>query len=164
MSENDADGQLFDPAQDDAPAEKTFTQAQLDKIISNRLPEFESYKAKAAQLDALTETAQTAEERQAEWQARVEQAETELAWRDTLLLRQELAAKAGVDPGWWGRIRGETPEEIEADIQELLTGGGPSGRQSTRRPTPLRSGASGDQKLDKKELAAQAFRGAREAR
>jgi hypothetical protein len=157
MSEPDAPQ---DPAQDQEQGEKTFTQAQLDKIISNRLPEYESYKTKAGQLDALTETAKTAQEQEADWKAKAEAAETELAWRDTLLMRQEVAAAKGLDSRLWSRIQGETREEIEADISELQGFAAPA----TRRAPPLRSGASNDQQTTAKERAAQALRGARESR
>lgn len=149
-----------DPASDQPPAEKTFTQAQVDKIISNRLPEFESYKTKAEQLDALTETAKTEAEKAADWKARAEAAEVELSWRDTQLLRQEVAAAKGLDPRLWGRVQGETREEIEADINELQQGFAPAARKSS----PMRSGASNDQQLNKKERAVQALRGVRESR
>jgi hypothetical protein len=145
-----------DPAEDQPPAEKTFTQAQLDKIIANRLPEYENLKGKADQFDALTQTAQSAQEQEADWRAKAEAAETELAWRDTLLLRQEIAAVKGLDPRMWSRIQGETREEIEADIGELQGFAVP-----VKRP-PLRSGASNDQQTTAKERAAQALRGARE--
>lgn len=158
MSEDNAETTEQTSAQESTQGEKTFTQAQLDKIIANRLPEFESYKAKASQFDALTATAQSAEEAQADWKAKAEAAETEVAWRDTLLLRQELAASKNLDPRLWSRIRGETKEEIEADIGEL------QGFTASRRPASLKSGASNEQQLTAKERAAQALRGAREAR
>jgi len=151
----DADPTAEDPAQD-PPGEKTFTQTQLDKIISNRLPEFESYKAKATQFDALTESAKSAEQAEADWKAKAETAESELAWRDTLLLRQELAAAKGLDARMWSRIKGESKEEIETDIGEL------QGFTVSKRPTPLKSGASADQQTTAKERAAQALRGVRE--
>jgi hypothetical protein len=162
MSEDNVETPADQASAGESPqAEKTFTQAQLDKIISNRLPEFESYKAKAAQFDALTASAQTAEEQQAEWKAKAEAADSEIAWRDTLLLRQEVAASKGLDPRLWGRVRGETKEEIEADIGELQ---GFSAPPAKRQATSLKSGASNDQQTTAKERAAQALRGAREAR
>lgn len=154
---DDADTTDDGPAQDQ-PGEKTFTQAQLDKIISNRLPEFESYKAKAAQLDELTESVKTASEQEADWRAKAEAADAELAWRDTLLMRQELAAAKGLDARLWSRIKGETKEEIESDIGELQG----FTVASTRRPASLKSGASTDGQTTAKERAAQALRGIRE--
>lgn len=160
MSEDSVDTGDQDPAQEPTPAEKTFTQAQLDKILSNRLPEYESLKTKAAQLDALTESVKTAEEQQNDWRTKAESAEAELAWRDTLLMRQEIAAKKGLDPNLWSRIRGETKDEIEADIGEL------QGFTTAPKPrnAPLKSGASTDSAASKKERAVQALRGARDSR
>jgi len=139
-------------------ADKTFTQEQVESMIKARLPEYHSLKEKAEQLDALTSSAQTAEESLAEWKAKAEAAEFEISYRDTVLLRQELAAKKGLDPGMWGRIQGETRDEIEADIGELLK------YRPARQPTPLRSGASNDQQTTDKERAVQALRGVRESR
>lgn len=151
-----------DSAQDQpGESEKTFTQAQLDKILSNRLPEYEGLKAKAAQFDALTESAKTADEQQADWRTKAENAESELAWRDTLLMRQEVAASKGLDSRLWSRIRGETQEEIEADIVELQGLSAPAPRRTTNA---LKSGAAPGGAVDKKELAAQALRGARDIR
>lgn len=153
---DDAESAAEVPAQE-PPGEKTFTQAQLDKIISNRLPEYEGLKAKAAQLDALTASVKTAEEQEADWRSKAETAESELAWRDTLLMRQEIAATKGLDPRLWSRIKGETKEEIESDIGELQGFTTPS-----RRPTALKSGASADGQTTAKERAAQALRGIRD--
>lgn len=152
------------PAQDydEQPSERLFTQSQVDKIIQNRLPEFDEYRDKAQQFDSLTQSATEAAEESADWRGRYEAAEAELAWRDTLLQRQEIAAEKGLDPRMWSRIRGETREEIEADIGELQ-GFMPSGGNA-RRPAAFRSGASADGPMTAKERAAQALRGAREAR
>lgn len=152
---DDAETTANDSAQDQ-PGEKTFTQAQLDKILANRLPEYEGYKAKAGQLDALTESAKTAEEQSADWRSKAEQAESELAWRDTLLMRQEIAATKGLDARLWSRIKGETKDEIEADIGEL------QGFTAAKRASSLKSGASADAVTTAKERAAQALRGIRE--
>lgn len=152
---DDAENTAADSAQDQS-GEKTFTQAQLDKILANRLPEYEGYKAKAGQLDSLTESAKTAEEQSADWRSKAEAAESELAWRDTLLLRQEIAASKGLDSRMWSRIKGETKEEIEADIGEL------QGFTAAKRSTALKSGASADSATTSKERAAQALRGIRE--
>lgn len=135
--------------------EKTFTQAQLDKIISNRLPEYDDLKSKADQFDALT---QTTEDLLAQARSEAESAQSELAWRDVLLSRQEIAASKGLDPKLWSRLKGETAAEISADCDELLG-------IATQRPsksTGFRSGASSDAKLTDKEAAVQALRGLRE--
>jgi hypothetical protein len=154
---DDAETTADDSAQDQS-GEKTFTQTQLDKILANRLPEYEGLKAKAAQLDSLTESAKTAAEQEADWKAKAEAAESELAWSATLLMRQEIAASKGLDSRMWSRIKGETKEEIEADIGEL------QGFTVTtkQRPSSLKSGASAEAATTAKERAAQALRGIRE--
>jgi hypothetical protein len=157
---SDAPDATPDPAQDQPEqgeqGEKTFTQKQLDKILANNRREMETLKGKAEQFDALTETAKTETEKAADWKSKAEAAETELAWRDTLLLRQEIAAAKGLDSRLWSRVQGETRDEIEADISELQGFGTPA------RRTSLRSGASNDQQTTAKERAANALRGARD--
>jgi hypothetical protein len=160
MSEDNVDtGDQTAAGQSPDADNKTYTQEQVESIIKGRLPEYHSLKEKAEQFDALTASAQTAEETLADWKSKAEAAESELAWRETLLLRQELAAQKNLDQRLWSRIRGETREEIEADIGELQGFSVPS-----RRPASLKSGASNDQQTTAKERAAQALRMSREAR
>jgi septal ring factor EnvC (AmiA/AmiB activator) len=151
-----------DPDQGSSQGEKTFTQTQLDKIIANRLPEYENLRSKADQFDQLT---QSTEETLASVRAQAEAAEAELAWRDVLLTRQQVAAKKGLDPELWDRIQGETPEEIEADIGKLVGFTGPAAtRNSGRSPVAagFSSGASSGKQQTDKERAAEALRGLRE--
>jgi hypothetical protein len=151
-----------DPDQGSPQSEKTFTQAQLDRIIANRLPEYDTFKSKADQFDQLT---QSTEETLASVRAKAEAAEAELAWRDVLLTRQEIAATAGLDPKLWSRVKGETPEEIQADINELVSFSSPAATRNSGRPTVgagFSSGASSGKQQTDKERAAEALRGLRE--
>lgn len=160
MSDEHADSATESPAQGSEESGKTYTQDQVEKIVKTRLSDFDTYKQKAEQFDALTNSMSEAQEEATDWRSKAENYEAELSWRDTLLMRQEVAAQKGLDPRLWDRIKGESREEIEADIGELqgfVT-------TSSRRPTPLRSGASADGATTAKERAAQALRGAREAR
>ena len=142
-------------------SDKTFTQAQLNAILASQKREiegkfegFDSIKAKAEQLDALSKTT---EEALAETRSRYESAQSEVAWRDTLLLRQQVAATKGLDPKLWSRVKGESKDEIETDVADLLSlAGGP------KRAGTFKSGASGDSQTSAKERAAQALRGVRE--
>lgn len=149
---DNADDAAQDPAQDPPSGEKTFTQAQLDKIISNRLPEYEGLKSKAAQFDALT---QSTEEALATAVAKADAAEAEVARRDVILSRQEIAATKGLDPKLWSRVKGETPDEIKADCDELL---GIATLRPSKSPSAFRSGASNGEKLTLKEQAAAKLR------
>lgn len=144
---------------DSPTGEKTFTQAQLDKIIANRLPEYDGLKSKAEQFDALTATT---EQNLAASTARAEAAEAELAWRDVLLERQQIAATKGLDPKLWSRVKGETKEEIAADIDELVGFSAPSATRNGGRAPAFSSGASSGNKQTDKERAAEALRGLRE--
>lgn len=139
--------------------EKTFTQTQLDKIIANRLPDYDGFKSKAEQFDQLT---QTTEESLATVKAQVEAANAELAWRDVLLERQQIAATKGLDPKLWSRVKGETKDEIEADISELIGFSGPAATRNSSRATGFVSGASNGKQQTDKERAAEALRGIRE--
>lgn len=146
---------------------KTFSQEQLNSILAQQRREiegkydgFDEIRTKAQQFDALTESTKSevtrANEALADYKRQAEAAQSELAWRDVLLRRQEIAAKKGLDSKLWSRVKGETPEEIEADVSDLLTLAG------ARKPGALRSGATSDQALSAKERAAQALRGIRE--
>lgn len=155
---------------EESSAAGTITQDQLNRLLAKQKsdlqkqfagPEFEAIKDKAAQFDALTESTKSetakAQEALAEWKTQAEEAATELAWRDTLLLRQELSAQKGLDPKLWSRVQGETAEEIESDIADLL-----SSFSARKTPSALKSGASSDSHLTAKERAAQALRSTRE--
>ena len=142
----------------------TITQDQMNKLLAKQKsdlqkqyagPEFDVIKDKAAQFDQLT---RSTEETLEQYKAQTEEQAAEIAWRDVLLSRQELSAQKGLDPKLWSRVQGETPEEIEADISDLLSSF--TGRKSTG--APLRSGASADGQLTAKERAAQALRSTRE--
>lgn len=164
--------EIDDQSQDDGGSSEhqgggDITHDQMNKLLARQKTELEQkfrgsdYEAiveKATQFDELTASTRTAQEALAEYMQKAEEAENELAWRDTLLLRQEMAAKKQLDAKLWSRIQGETPAEIEADIDDLLS----SFAVRQTKPSGLKSGASSDGNLTKKERAAQALRGARE--
>ena len=109
---------------------KTFTQAELDQIVTDRLARerkkyegFDELKAKASKLDELEAANKTELEkatRRAEEadQKRLE-AETRLAAKELETAKREALEKAGLAPSLWSRVLGTTPEEISADVAEL---------------------------------------------
>lgn len=157
MSDENDNADDADQGSDQSPpaGEKTFTQAQLDKIISNRLPEYEGLKSKAAQFDALTAST---EDLLAQARSEAEEAKNELAWQGLVMTRKDIAASKGLDPKLWDRVKGETEAEIAADCDELLG----IATQRPKQTAGFRSGASQDAKLTDKERAVEALRGLRE--
>lgn len=154
------DDEYIDESPDqDSPDEKTFTQSQLDKILANRLPEYEGYKSKASQFDELT---QSTEDTLASVRAQAESAQAELAWRDVLLERQQIAATKGLDPALWSRVKGETKDEIEADINELVSFSAPAATRKSSHGAFSSGASSGNGKQTDKERAAEALRGIRQ--
>jgi hypothetical protein len=147
--------------------EKTFTQAQLNAFIAQTRREteakfegFDEIKAKATQLDQLTESTksevQRANESAAEFKARAETEAKEKAEAKLENLRYKLSAKKGLDPELWDRVTGTTEEEITADVEKLAA---KFSTQPERRPIgALRSGASAPSNSDPKERAAAALR------
>jgi hypothetical protein len=168
--------QQDDPKADpkgEGQAEKTFTQAQLNSFLASQKRDIESkfdgfddIKAKAAQLDALTESTksevQRANETAAEFKTRSEAVAAEKANLETRLLRQEIAAAEGLPASMWKRVQGTTQEEITSDVKELLASAGPAGKPP--RSGPSGSGASAGNADDPKGSAVRALRAMRDSR
>jgi outer membrane murein-binding lipoprotein Lpp len=157
------------PERTEAPPEKTFTQSQLTAIVERKRREIESQfegfddlKAKAAQLDALTESTksevQRATESAAQFKARMEAEASEKAKVQLENVRYKISAKKGLDPDLWDRVTGSTEDEITADVEKLVTKFGPTGRQPNG---PLRSGASAGSPENPKDAAVRAIRAMR---
>ncbi|MBA9002017.1 capsid assembly scaffolding protein Gp46 family protein [Thermomonospora cellulosilytica] len=103
-----------------APAEKTFTQAELDRIVAERL---RREREKYADYDDLKARAQAADASKSELQKlaeRVEAAEKRAADMEAKALRAEVAQAKGLTPAQAKRLTGTTREELEADADELL--------------------------------------------
>ena len=109
---------------------KTFTQAELDQIVTDRLARerkkyegFDELKAKASRLDELEAANKTELERATRRAEEAEQkrldAETRLAAKELETAKREALEKAGLAPSLWSRVLGTTPEEIAADVAEL---------------------------------------------
>jgi hypothetical protein len=114
-----------DPKPTDKPAEsKTFTQAELDKIVGDRVArergkfaDYDDAKAKAAKFDELDEKSKSEVEKAAE---RATAAERRAAEADARALRLEVAASKGLNAAQAKRLVGATQEELEADADEIL--------------------------------------------
>lgn len=99
------------------PTPETFTQADVDRIVAERLKrEREATRAKYADYDDLKAQAgksTTLEER-------VAQIERQAKDSETRALRAEVANAKGLTPNQAKRLVGETREELEADADELM--------------------------------------------
>lgn len=155
------------PADDKGDEGKTFTQADLDRIVAERLTR---EKSKYADYDELKAKASKLDEQEAANKSDIEKATaaaTEAAKRaeeaELRALRLEVAGDKGLSPSQAKRLVGTTREELEADADELLADFPPASKPSDKlpaRPKPKKGDPSdqdpGD--LKGKERAAAAFR------
>lgn len=148
--------------------DRTFTQSQLNAIVAQARRETEAkfeghdeLKNKAAQLDQLTQSTKSEVQRATE--AAAEVAKERDGFKTTnvelqkQLLRQKISATEKLDPDLWDRVKGDTDEEISADVRALVAKFGTTG--GGRPPKGLQSGASAPDVATKKERAAAALRG-----
>lgn len=146
--------------------DKTFTQADVDRIVADRLKresdkykDYDELKAKAAQADADAASRQSDEEKraaadkaQADKLAALEKRADEA---DARALRAEVASSKGLTAAQAKRLTGSTREELEADADELLESFKPStengnegGNEQSKQPPgsppreTLRTGAA----------------------
>lgn len=116
-----------DNATQGAPADKTFTQAELDAIVGERLKrerskfaDYDELKGKAAQYDAAQEAAKSdlqkaVEERDA-LKARLDKMEADKAHADAVA---KAAAEHGVDAGLLSRMSGDVEENAAYLKQQM---------------------------------------------
>ncbi len=149
---------------------RVFSQDELNSIlakhkrdIEGKFQGFDQLKDKAAKFDALEESSKTevqkATEVAAQYKAQLEEAQASMARQEMVALRNRIAHAKGLDPKLCERVRGETEEEITADVEDLLT------LQVSKPKTyngGLRSGAMPIDAATAKERAAAALRNARE--
>jgi hypothetical protein len=106
------------------PEEKTFTQAEVDAIVRERLKrERDATATKYADYDELKTKAATADGNKTQLDKMAEQlaAIGERATKaEAANLRNEVLAAKKVPAKLAGRIRGDTKEELEADADELI--------------------------------------------
>lgn len=112
--------------QAESAAEKTFSQADLDRIVAERLT-----RAKDAADKATTKAREDAERKAAEEQGKFKelyegvQAKLAAAEQEAKALRlnqerRAVADRVGLPAALADRLQGETPEEMEADARGLL--------------------------------------------
>lgn len=130
---------------------KTFTQADLDRVIGERLArerenfkDYDSLKAAADELAKIKDGQKTELEKsngeRDELKARLAEVESSKAASDLALLRREIASDKGLtDPKLVKRVGGGTREEIEADVVELLEVQGVRGKP---KPNPQQGNPS----------------------
>lgn len=144
--------------------EKTFTQAEVDKLIDQRIArertkysDYDDLKAKAQRLkeaeDADKSEIDKLKDRLSESESRASKAESEA-------LRTTVASQKGLTANQAKRLSGSTKEELESDADELLESfgtkksegddgegdDGGKGESSRRRPKEnLRPGASSEE-------------------
>ena len=142
--------------QPEAAAGKTFTQAELDAIVTDRLnrerakyQDYDTLKDKAAKFDAAEEAnksdLQKATELAGREKARADGLQQQL---DAMNARNKVAAETGVPAAL---LHGSTEEECKTEAEALKKWRGPSGYPNTNdpgSPTPSGGGKTRDQFSD----------------
>ena len=111
--------------------EKTFTQAELDAIVGDRLKRerakyegFDAYKAKAEKLDAIEEQSKTELEKATEKANALQAEHDQLKRADEIRsVREKIAAETGVPASL---LTAETEEDCTAQAQALMAWAKPS--------------------------------------
>jgi Domain of unknown function (DUF4355) len=123
---------------------KTFTQADLDRIVGERVDrerrKFAGYgelKSKAAQFDELAEAQKTEHEKLAD---RADAAEKRATAAEAALLRRTVAERKGLPAELAERLAGSTEEELGADADALIallpSPGAPKPPSASPKPDP----------------------------
>lgn len=116
---------------------QTFTQADVDRIVRERVQRERAKYADYDDLKAKAGNATTLEERVAQIERQAQESEARA-------LRAEVANAKGLTPNQAKRLVGTTREELEADADELLKDIGAQKKQNNRVPnegkTPQKSG------------------------
>lgn len=106
--------------------ERTFTQADLDRILTERLAK-EKQRSEAASLRARADAERKAAEEAGEFKklyegtvAKLQEVEQRAASAALAVTRRDVAARLNVPAALADRLRGDTPEEIEADAKQLM--------------------------------------------
>jgi hypothetical protein len=112
--------------QDTVAQERKFTQADVDRILSERLAKA-SAKADAQAAKAREEAERKAAEQQGEYKQLYEQEKAKAAATEALLkeaqiasVRQAIAQSLGMPAALAERLRGDDEETIEADAKKLM--------------------------------------------
>lgn len=109
---------------------KSFSQADVDRIVADRLKrekekyaDYEELKGKAEKLKDIEAAQMTEQEKAqakiAELEARNAETEAKVRAMEITRLRSKLLADEGLPADLADRVRGETEEEIKADLESL---------------------------------------------
>lgn len=118
-------------------APQTFTQADVDRIVKERVQRERAKFADYDDLKAKAGNATTLEERVAEIERQAKESETRA-------LRAEVANAKGLTPTQAKRLIGASREELEADADELLKDIGAQKQQGNRVPNEGKTPKNGD--------------------
>lgn len=138
------------PNPGDKPEGRTLTQADIDRIVEDRLKrerakfsDYDELKAKADKLAEIENANRSEAEKAAEKAAA---AEKRAADAEARALRLEIAAEKGLTAAQAKRLVGATREELEADASEILeafpTQPSGAGAPPSEKPSPALKGGS----------------------
>lgn len=109
-----------------AGEQRTFTQADLDRIVTERLAK-ERQRSETAQAKAKADAERKAAEEAGEFKklyegtvSKLQEAEQRAAAAALAVTRRDIAARLNVPVALADRLQGSTPEEIEADAKQLM--------------------------------------------
>lgn len=146
-------GEKNDP-KPNGDGDKTFTQADVDRIVQDRLAkekgkyaDYDELKGKADELDKLKASSQSDLEKLTEQLEGLKKSQAETEAR---ALRAEVATAKGLTAAQAKRLAGSSREELEADADEILeafpvstsTEGTRSAGPPSRQPKPTLRGGS----------------------
>jgi len=115
--------------------EKQFTQADLDRLLQKRLKrqeealakkysDYDTIKEKADKFTALEDEkstdAQRWEKEKAQFLAAMQEKDEKLTKLERTTLISDLAVDKGLPKNFWKRVSGDSPEEIEEDIDSII--------------------------------------------
>ena len=109
-----------------AQAERTFTQADVDRIITERLTK-EKAKAESMATKAREDAERKAAEEQGKFrelyeaaQQRIAETEARLKAAEIASIKREVAGKLNMPQALANRLQGETLEDIESDAKDIM--------------------------------------------
>jgi hypothetical protein len=112
--------------QEPVAQERKFTQADLDRILTERLAKA-SAKADAQAAKVQAEAERKAAEEQGKYQELYEKAQAELAAKDAqikanaiAIIKRDVATRLGMPAALAARLRGEDEDSIEQDAKDLM--------------------------------------------
>jgi regulator of protease activity HflC (stomatin/prohibitin superfamily) len=130
--------------------QRTFTQADLDRILTERLAK-EKQRSEGAAAKARADAERKAAEEAGEFKklyentvAKLQEAEQRATAAALAVTRRDVAARLNVPVALADRLRGDTPEEIEADAKQLMASLPKSGTPSANAGSGSKQPGAGD--------------------